>query len=131
MASPFGLRSSGFGFEVSPAPQQHQLEGYLAWKWGLQTNLPSTHPYFHNAPVLVPSPVIQASWVPGSGVQLIFNTVPSYQFILQSTTNLSRPVIWTPVVTNTASRWTGNWIYTITNNQGQPSCFYRAVLDLQ
>ncbi len=25
--------------------QQQQVEGYLAWKWGLQTNLPSTHPY--------------------------------------------------------------------------------------
>jgi hypothetical protein len=26
--------------------QQQQVEGYLAWKWGLQKNLPSTHPYF-------------------------------------------------------------------------------------
>jgi hypothetical protein len=25
--------------------QRQQVEGYLAWKWGLQTNLPSTHPY--------------------------------------------------------------------------------------
>ena len=25
--------------------QQQQIEGYLAWKWGLQNNLPSTHPY--------------------------------------------------------------------------------------
>jgi hypothetical protein len=22
-----------------------QVEGYLAWKWGLQTNLPTLHPY--------------------------------------------------------------------------------------
>jgi hypothetical protein len=25
--------------------QRQQVEGYLAWKWGLQNNLPSTHPY--------------------------------------------------------------------------------------
>jgi hypothetical protein len=25
--------------------QRQQIEGYLAWKWGLQANLPSTHPY--------------------------------------------------------------------------------------
>jgi len=25
--------------------QRQQVEGYLAWKWGLQANLPSTHPY--------------------------------------------------------------------------------------
>ena len=26
--------------------QQQQVEGYLAWKWGIQKNLPSTHPYY-------------------------------------------------------------------------------------
>jgi hypothetical protein len=25
--------------------QRQQIEGYLAWKWGLVTNLPSTHPF--------------------------------------------------------------------------------------
>jgi hypothetical protein len=27
-----------------------QLEGYLAWKWGIQANLPSGHPYYSAAP---------------------------------------------------------------------------------
>ncbi len=27
-------------------PQRQQLEGYLAWKWGLQSSLPATHPYY-------------------------------------------------------------------------------------
>lgn len=27
-------------------PQRQQVEGYLAWKWGLQANLPTTHPYY-------------------------------------------------------------------------------------
>ncbi len=25
--------------------QRQQIEGYLAWKWGLVSSLPSTHPY--------------------------------------------------------------------------------------
>jgi len=29
--------------------QRQQIEGYLAWKWGLQANLPANHP-FKNAP---------------------------------------------------------------------------------
>ena len=31
-------------------PQRQQIEGYLAWKWGLQGSLPSTHPYYNFAP---------------------------------------------------------------------------------
>jgi hypothetical protein len=27
-----------------------QVEGYLGWKWGLQTNLPNTHPYYSATP---------------------------------------------------------------------------------
>jgi len=30
--------------------QQQQIEGYLAWKWGLQGNLPSTHAYKKRPP---------------------------------------------------------------------------------
>ncbi len=30
--------------------QRRQVEGYLAWKWGLQTLLPPTHPYYYIAP---------------------------------------------------------------------------------
>ena len=28
--------------------QRQQVEGYLAWKWGLQANLPAGHPYLNN-----------------------------------------------------------------------------------
>jgi hypothetical protein len=34
---------------VSDADQQ-QVEGYLAWKWGLQSQLPMSHPYMHVPP---------------------------------------------------------------------------------
>ena len=30
--------------------QRQKIEGYLAWKWGLQANLPSGHPYKSAAP---------------------------------------------------------------------------------
>ena len=30
--------------------QHRQVEGYLAWKWGLQAQLPTTHPYYKLRP---------------------------------------------------------------------------------
>jgi hypothetical protein len=30
--------------------ERQQVEGYLAWKWGLQTSLPTTHPYYKFRP---------------------------------------------------------------------------------
>jgi len=36
--------------------QQQDIEGYLAWKWGLQSNLPAYHPY-KNQNVYDPSPI--------------------------------------------------------------------------
>jgi len=37
-----------FSTALATSPRQ-QIEGYLAWKWGLQGNLPAGHPY-KNAP---------------------------------------------------------------------------------
>lgn len=33
-------------------PDCQKLEGYLAWKWGLQANLPVSHPYTNTPPVV-------------------------------------------------------------------------------
>ncbi len=47
----------GFLFEVIifntfvSTSQRQQIEGYLAWKWGLQGNLPATHPYKNYRPI--------------------------------------------------------------------------------
>ena len=30
--------------------ERRKIEGYLSWKWGLQSKLPSSHPYFSAAP---------------------------------------------------------------------------------
>ena len=38
-----------FNHPLTPAGRQY-VEGYLAWKWGLQTSLPTTHPYYQAAP---------------------------------------------------------------------------------
>ena len=38
-------------YSTTPSDQQRQqIEGYLAWKWGLQTNLPAGHPYKNYPP---------------------------------------------------------------------------------
>ena len=34
-----------FLFGTLATIQRQEVEGYLAWKWGLQANLPSTHPF--------------------------------------------------------------------------------------
>ena len=47
--------------------QRQIIEGYLAWKWGLQTGLPSDHPYYTVAPGLNPStPILPLVWQPTS-----------------------------------------------------------------
>jgi hypothetical protein len=38
----FLIYNTSYSLTVS---QAQQIEGYLSWKWGLQANLPSTHPY--------------------------------------------------------------------------------------
>ena len=50
--------------------QRQQVEGYLAWKWGLQSSLPATHPYKNspippllNPPTTLPA-VLFRNWLP-------------------------------------------------------------------
>ena len=33
-----------------PIPAAQQIEGYLAWKWGVRNSLPTTHPYYNVLP---------------------------------------------------------------------------------
>ena len=49
-----------------------QLEGYLAWKWGTNTLLPNTHPYYIYAPALIIGTSSTSNFVPTNipGVQL-------------------------------------------------------------
>jgi hypothetical protein len=38
--------------QYGETPFRNLIEGHLAWKWGLQTNLPTYHPYYYSAPGL-------------------------------------------------------------------------------
>jgi len=59
----------------------------------------------------------------GGELQVHFSGTPNYPYILQSATNLMRPINWQPVVTNPADG-NGNWQFADTNlNNGQK--FYR------
>jgi len=40
---------------ISSTTTRQKMEGYLAWKWGLEGNLPSDHPYKNAAPITPPS----------------------------------------------------------------------------
>ncbi len=51
---------------------RQQVEGYLAWKWGLSSLLPSTHPY-KNAPFLTLTETVPRS-IPSSAFLLPINT---------------------------------------------------------
>lgn len=39
----------GYSSQLSTTDRQ-KIEGYLSWKWGLQTKLPSSHPYYSASP---------------------------------------------------------------------------------
>jgi sugar lactone lactonase YvrE len=74
--------------------------------------------------VLVPPQQFTGRSVSG-GLQIQFFGTPNYPYILQSATNLTPPVNWQPVLTNSADG-NGNWQFMDTNlNNGQK--FYRAV----
>lgn len=73
--SSFGFRNSG-GMDgaigeviitntpISTSDRQ-KIEGYLAHKWGLASNLPSNHPYLSNAPTI--STILTQGWSVQSG----------------------------------------------------------------
>jgi hypothetical protein len=46
----FNLYEFGFYNGALSTDDRQTVEGYLAWKWGLQNNLPTTHPYYNINP---------------------------------------------------------------------------------
>ena len=49
---PDGLFGEVVMLEDVSTNARQKVEGYLAWKWGLQANLPSDHPYKNGAPTV-------------------------------------------------------------------------------
>ena len=71
--------------------QVQQIEGYLAWKWGLQRNLPSNHPYSQapfnslQLPALVKSKIARFSPTQISGCQLWLDAADTSTLTLSGT----------------------------------------------
>ena len=77
-----------------------QIEGYLAWKWGLQANLPASHPYYAQ-PYSIPS------------VAVPFVLVPIYTQTPLQANSVQNLVLWldandptTVTGTNPVTAWT-------------------------
>jgi hypothetical protein len=105
--------------------QQQILEGYLAWKWGLQTNLPTSHAYRYAPPLAAGLTLtIKTGMASGKGVQLQMTGVPGDSYVLQCATNLVPPINWLPVVTNVAGT-NGTWTFTNTSVSTPRTLFYR------
>lgn len=68
------------------------LEGYLAWKWGSQANLPAGHPYKSAAPISSPATVINAYLITASNIATMrwsaFAGATGYTWILFTTSTL-------------------------------------------
>ena len=79
------------GATALTVPQQQQIEGYLAWKWGLQGNLPPTHPYKNAAPV-GSGPTFNSSQVGTIPLSIVRNKVtnPMQGFTPASTGGLTQ-----------------------------------------
>ena len=74
--------------------ERQQVEGYLAWKWGLQANLPANHPYKNSSPsttnpagISRPAnvlPVPSITGTPVSKIRTLVTQVFSYTGALQT-----------------------------------------------
>jgi hypothetical protein len=56
-----------FNTALSTSDRQ-KMEGYLSWKWGLQTNLPSSSPYYASSPTLPSLANVTGTSVPSSSL---------------------------------------------------------------
>ncbi|MEI7935189.1 MAG: hypothetical protein WCK27_00740 [Verrucomicrobiota bacterium] len=77
-----------------PSAQQQRLEGYLAWKWGLQTNLPASHPYYNIAPAVAPNNALVAiaqatSTIAPRTLSFAWSTIAGVSYQVEYSTNLS------------------------------------------
>lgn len=92
---------------------------------------PNPIPYSPNfesipQPALALTGAVGPSQDPTRILTLQLNGTPNYPYILQSATNLTYPVNWQSLITNSADSY-GTWNITITNSQGIRSEFFRVV----
>jgi len=91
---------------------RQKVEGYLAWKWGLQANLPNTQPYKNAPPISLAAPVITGITPSSQSLSVDFTqvtgglTITNYQY---STDNgatfraLATPDVTSPLTITTLS----------------------------
>ena len=117
---------------VLSTTDRQKIEGYLAWKWGLQANLPLAHPYYSAAPPGASStvtttntknvlsnpsqPVVISTLAPfPTNIQLISATTSSLTFSFTAPTVGSTPTGYTPYINGSAGTGSGTpSSYTIT-----------------
>ena len=97
--------------------QHQQVEGYLAWKWGMQAQLPNTHPYYSAAPTGHPyaaatpvganlrAPAVAAA-VPTGVRGMAATTKPGYLPFYQVTSN-DWTTSWLPYLQKLSATNTG------------------------
>jgi hypothetical protein len=73
--------------------QRQKVEAYLAWKWGVQSNLPSSNPWKLTPPTTVPPPGVPnlILILPGNGVAYVYynagtGTPTNYQYTIDGGT---------------------------------------------
>jgi hypothetical protein len=72
--------------------------------------------------VINPPSVVSVSPNPDGSLTLNLAGMTNFSSRLYAATNLTPPIIWTPISTNPAG---GAWQFTDTNTPGQPVQFYR------
>jgi hypothetical protein len=104
--------------------QRQHIEGYLAWKWGIQASLPGAHPYLAAPPVgldLKKLTFLSSSDIPDppTGVQMSYVSPTLYVTVkwVASSTAASYTIIFYSNASNSTSG--GTILQTITGNTGR------------
>jgi len=104
--------------------QRQHIEGYLAWKWGIQASLPGAHPYLAAPPVgldLKKLTFLSSSAIPDppTGVQMSYVSPTLYVTVkwVASSTAASYTIIFYSNASNSTSG--GTILQTITGNTGR------------
>ena len=66
-------------YDIAESDRQ-DLEGYLAWKWGLEGNLPAGHPHESGAPTWTPADISTALWLDAADTSTITSGTPVSQW---------------------------------------------------
>ena len=85
--------------------QRQQIEGYLAWKWGLQANLPAGHPYLSVSPIITTSPTnVLSYYAPPTTTSFLPTQISGCSLWLDGSDPLNTGIQPTPGAT--ISTWT-------------------------